>query len=225
MATKILLDFFTEELILQRNEEAAKKMSAYMKDLFPFYGVSAPLRKDMISRLWQTEKKLIHQEIRPLTTALWKMEKREYQMIALDLLGRTKKQFANEDLPFIEALITTKSWWDTVDFLASTMIGEILKSEGKLARIKALEYMSNTNMWLQRTALIFQLKYKDQTNIDLIYELIRQTEGSKEFFINKASGWALRQYSKFNPKSVSDFIDSNRTHLASLTIREGSKYL
>ena len=80
-------------------------------------------------------------------------------------------------------------------------------------------------MWLQRTALIFQLSYKEDTDAELLYSLIDRTLGSKEFFINKASGWALRQYSKFNPESVRNYIDSRRDQLAGLTIREGSKYL
>ena len=146
-------------------------------------------------------------------------------MIAMELMGKCKKQFNTDDLNFVQNLITTKSWWDSVDFLASTILGTILKPHPNLAQDVAREMMSSNNMWLKRSALIFQLKYKSETNKALLYELIAETQGSTEFFINKAAGWALRQYSKFNPSSVALFIQDNKDWLSKLTVKEGSKYL
>jgi len=225
MSVKVYTDYFTVELAQRSQSTYAEKMSAYMKNKFVFYGIQAPTRKEIVSRLWKTEKSRLKALIRPLTKALWDKEEREYQMIALDLLGKSKATLTKDDLPFIEQLIMTKSWWDTVDFLAATIVGAILRENTTLAQTKARTYMANGNMWLQRTSLIFQLKYKNAVDEELLYELILKTLGSKEFFINKASGWALRQYSKHNPESVSAFIDNNRTQLAPLTVREGGKYL
>ena len=225
MSVKVYTDYFTEELVQRSHAVYAAKMSAYMKDKFVFYGVQAPARKDLVARLWKTEKSQIKALIRPLSKTLWKKGQREYQMIALDLIGRSKTELTKDDLPFLEQLITTKSWWDTVDFLAATNVGTVLKRDKVLAQTKARAYMASDNMWLQRTALIFQLKYKDTIDEELLFELILKTLGSREFFINKASGWALRQYSKYNPESVRDFIDNNRGQLAPLTVREGTKYL
>jgi len=196
-----------------------------MKDHFKFYGVPAPARKELISRIWQSEKAIIKENIRPIVRQLWREKEREYQMIALELMGKCKKQFTSDDLPMIEDLITSKSWWDTVDFLASTIVGYILALENDQARSTAKRYMSSDNLWLNRTALIFQLKYKEETDAELLYQLIDKTMGSNEFFINKASGWALRQYSKFEPRSVEKYLTKNKETLAKLTIREGSKYL
>jgi len=225
MSVNVLIEFFSEELKQLSHKATGDKMAAYMKGHFPFYGVNAPARKEIVTRIWQSEKAVINNQIRPLVKAMWSKEHRENQMIALDLMGRCKKQFTEDDLPFVESLITTKSWWDTVDFLASTSIGYILQRDKVLATDTARRYMNNENMWLQRTALIFQLKYKEDTDAHLLYELIDKTKGSKEFFINKASGWALRQYSKFDPEGVKSYISDNETKLARLTIREGSKYL
>lgn len=225
MTVTILTDYFTEELKAVSHAATGEKMAAYMKNHFPFYGVNAPTRKEIVNRLWRTEKKTISKQLRPLVEALWQKRHREYQMVALELLGKCKRELTLSDLPLIEKLITSKSWWDTVDFLASTIVGQILKSDQVLASQVAKKYMASDSMWLQRTALIFQLKYKDETNAQLLLNCIDQTLGSKEFFINKASGWALRQYSKFNPSLVSDYIQKNEALLSKLTIREGSKYL
>jgi len=225
MQVKVLTEYFTDELMALSHPSYSEKMSAYMKYKFPFYGVQAPARKEVVKRIWQTEKRAITQNIRPLALALWKKNEREFQMITLDLLMKCKKEFSINDLSFVEKLITTKSWWDTVDFLAATIIGHILKSDRVLARKTAEKYMSSDNLWLKRTALIFQLKYKESVDEKLLFDMINETIGSKEFFINKASGWALRQYSKFNPTIVGEYIENNRSKLAPLTIREGSKYL
>jgi len=225
MSVKVLIDYFSAELGSRSQPIAAEKMAAYMKGRFSFYGVHAPMRSALIGPIWQSEKPLITKEIRPLVNQLWSKNEREYQMIALELLRKCKTFFGVEDLPFLETLICTKSWWDTVDILATTMIGGVLKSDPRLAKQTARCYMDGDNQWLQRTALLFQLKYKDAVDEELLYELIDKTKGSKEFFINKASGWALRQYSKFNPDSVASYIDENRGELANLALKEGSKYL
>lgn len=225
MSVKILVEYFSEELQQASNQAAAEKMSAYMKNKFLFYGVHAPLRKDIIARIWKTDKKLITDEIRPLSRLLWSLEKREYQMIAIHLLRKCHKALTINDLGLIEEYITTKSWWDTVDFLATHNVGHILKNDKEGARKISKTYIASPNLWLKRTALIFQLKYKEETDAELLLDLIRQTKGSKEFFINKASGWALRQYSKYNPSLVRTFIEDNRATLSNLTIREGSKHL
>lgn len=225
MTSIVITDYFSAELQAQKHQATGEKMAAYMKDKFPFYGVNAPSRREIVTRLWKTEKKLIQDEVWPIVNYLWTKPQREYQMIAIDILGRCKRQFSKEALPLFEQLITTKSWWDTVDFLASTNVGEILKDDPPAAQSIARKYMGGENMWLKRTALIFQLKYKDNTDKGLLYDLIDETKGSKEFFINKASGWALRQYSKFNNESVREYIRANEGTLSSLTKREGSKYL
>ena len=225
MNTSQLISHIESELVEASNSNNALKMSAYMKNRFSFYGIKAPLRTAILRPLWQQEQASIKKHIRALSSELWTKDHRECQMVAMELMGKCKKGYSEADLLHLESLITTKSWWDTVDFLATTIIGHILKDRPNLARSKALEYMNSDNMWLQRTALIFQLKYRQQTDEALLYELIPMTFGGTEFFINKASGWALRQHSKLNSMSVATFIAEHRPNLAKLTIKEGSKYL
>ena len=208
-----------------RNVENARNMKAYMRDQFAYYGIKSPVRRVLSNQLWRDHKEEIKANWQALVKYLWDQDEREYQMLAMDLMVKLKRIMRREDLALIEQLIQTKSWWDTVDLVAAHHVGNLLKDDKEFQLEKVESYMSSDNMWLQRTALIFQLSYKEDTDAELLYSLIDRTLGSREFFINKASGWALRQYSKFNPGSVKNYIDSRRDKLSGLTIREGSKYL
>ena len=127
-----------------------------------------------------------------------------------------------DDLKLMQYLIIEKSWWDTVDFIASNLVGELVKQFPNLK--KHMEpWISDNDIWLRRTTLLFQLKYKDNTDVEFLEKAITSNLGSSEFFINKAIGWSLRQYSKHNPEWARTFLQ--RQELAPLSIREASKYL
>ena len=205
--------------------ENARNMKAYMRDQFEFFGLKSPVRRVLSSHLWKNYKDEIIKNWKELVEYLWNQEEREHQHLGMDLMVKIKRHMRQEDLIFIESLITRRSWWDTVDLIAAHHVGNLLSKDKAFQLDKAEEYISSDNMWIQRTAILFQLSYKDNTDEKLLYSLIDRCRGSKEFFINKACGWALRQYSKFRPESVRKYIDSRREHLAGLTIREGSKYL
>jgi 3-methyladenine DNA glycosylase AlkD len=123
----------------------------------------------------------------------------------------------------MEQLITTKSWWDTVDAIAPKAVGKIADKFPEVVPETIDGWATHDYMWLKRAAILFQLKYKQKTDEELLYQYIRQNAASKEFFIQKAIGWALREYSKTNPASVKKFIEGQP--LAPLSVREGSKYL
>ena len=78
-------------------------------------------------------------------------------------------------------------------------------------------------MWLNRSSIIFQLSYKEKTNFDLLKAECEKHKHSKEFFIQKAIGWALRDYSKYNPNSVKQYIES--TSLKPLSQKEALRLL
>ena len=219
-----LTDLISSALEAHKHSENAAQMEAYMKH-FPFYGVKSPERSALLKPIWAQYKKDIQAHFRPLITTLWSKNEREYQMIAMELLGKCQKALTDADLPWVQQLITTKSWWDTVDYLASHSVGYILKSDTTLARVTANQFYNTGELWLQRTALLFQLKYKDQVDTELLYSLIDKSLASEEFFIRKACGWALRQYSKYNPVSVGTYMEANKAKMSKLTWREGSKYL
>lgn len=215
----------SEELItvLYRNAkpERAAPMAAYMKNQFPFLGIGKPERAAL-------EAPFIRQAVKagaadwPFIRRLWTLPEREFQYCAVDHLLALGKLLAKDAIEEIEGLITAKSWWDTVDSL-SVVVGTLCANYPELVASHILRWSVSPNSWLARTAILFQRKYKTATDRELLGRIITQNTGSKEFFINKAIGWALREYSKTDPAWVRAFIAGHRLH--PLSMREGSKYL
>ncbi|RDW19593.1 DNA alkylation repair protein [Oceanobacillus arenosus] len=206
-----------------QNKVDAVKMEKYMRNKFPFLGIRAPERKALMRRFYQETMILKEPFQVDFVFSLWKQAEREYQNAALDYIERSLKKLEKEHLSLIEKLITTKSWWDTVDLLASKAVGKITRDNPEVIDETIEGWATSDNIWLQRTAILFQLKYKQDTDEKLLYRYIQLHKDSNEFFIQKAIGWALREYSKTNSASVKRFIEGNK--LAKLSIREGSKYL
>lgn len=206
-----------------RNEEQAIPMKKYMKDHFPFLGIKSPVRREILNKFLK-ESEMLKKPFQPdFVLALWEKDEREYQYAALDYTEKSLKKLEKKHLPLIVMLITTKSWWDTVDLLASKSVGKIAKAYPEVISETIEGWAYGDELWLQRSAILFQLKYKKETDEARLYRYIKQNADSKEFFIQKAIGWALREYSKTNPASVKRFIEEN--DLPKLSIREGSKYL
>lgn len=206
------------------NEENAMAMQRYMQAQFSFFGIKSPLRKQLMKTIKEIAPPSDDMAYQALTTQLWNDPYRECQYIAQELVGAKVKHLSMEWINYIEWMIRTRSWWDTVDYIASTIIGGIFKRHPEEGRQRADTWITSDHMWLQRTAILYQLKYKDQVNEQQLYKYILQHRNSEEFFIQKAAGWALRQYSKYAPMSVSNFI-FKYADLPKLTIKEGSKYL
>lgn len=206
------------------NSYQAIDMSRYMRDQFQFYGVKSPLRKELVREIKKTIKPIPNEEFQELIQFLWDDPYRECQYVAMDLLATIKSKMGMDWIDFLEDLITTKSWWDTVDFLAPNLLGNIFKRNVEVGNEYTDKWIKSDNIWLQRSALIYQLRYKDQVDFQRLSRYILYQKESKEFFIRKAAGWALRQYSKFKPESVRDFINNN-TELSNLTKKEAIKYL
>ena len=224
MSPEQQFNLLQEQMSSLSNAQQAKDMKRYMKNLFDFYGVKSPERKQVFSEFWRKCNSGYKSESQLLINLLWEDNHRESQYLAMDLMTKFLKQLQLGDLDFIESLVMKKPWWDTVDYLASNPIGSILYRFPD-ARLHWIEkWMSSDNMWLQRCCLLFQLKYKHEVDADLLSACITDLKGGNEFFINKAIGWALRQYSKFNPEYVRQFLDGHQD-LHSLSRREASKYI
>ncbi|WP_405101956.1 DNA alkylation repair protein [Oceanobacillus sp. FSL H7-0719] len=210
-------------LTAHANDENAFHMEKYMRNQFMFLGIKTPLRKNLTQQFFK-ETKIKEEDFQPeFVRSLWQSIEREYQYVAMDHIGLSLKKLRKEDLFLLEELITTKSWWDTADMLAQKAVGKIASDHPEVISEIIEEWNKSENMWLQRSALLFQLKYKEHTDEKLLYRFINDHASSKEFFIQKAIGWVLREYSKTNPDSVKQFISRNQ--LAKLSVREGSKYL
>jgi len=220
-----ILPIFELRQILTEYAQPEKKegMQAYMKNLFPFLGVSATARKAAFKQfltLWHPQNK---QELKQWIVVLWNEPEREFQYFAMEFISKYIKWFDHSDIPFIKELILQKSWWDTVDMLAGSYLGNILiKHMHALPQIIE-EFTGDTNMWVNRSAIICQLKFRDKTNTDWLEFSILPHMNSKEFFHQKAIGWALRQYAKSNPNWVIDFV--RKYPLKPLSKREALKHL
>lgn len=215
-----LLTFHFEN---NRNELQAGPMKKYMRDLFPFLGIKKPARSQLLKQFYQQTGILKEPFQSDFVIELWERAEREYQYAALDYIEKSLKKLSKEDLSLMESIITTKSWWDTIDTLASKPVGKIAKDHPEVIQETIEDWAYGEHLWLRRSAILFQLKYKEQTDEALLYRYIEQNAASKEFFIQKAIGWVLREYSKTNPQSVKQFIETHQ--LAALSVREGSKYL
>ena len=215
-----------EELIktfyANRDPQRAIGMAAYMKDQFSFLGIPRPerstLQKDFIKRA-RRDRKVEWQDV----YRLWDLQEREFQYAALDYLVALKDKLQSADIYHLQTLIVLKSWWDTVDKLAASPVGSICLKHPEVVQNCLLPWADSDNIWLARTAILFQLKFKSKTDTDVLSSIIKPNSNSKEFFINKAIGWALREYSKTNREWVREFVDTHT--LAPLSVREASKYL
>jgi 3-methyladenine DNA glycosylase AlkD len=214
---KPLFDSFKKNL----DPANAAGMRAYMRDQFDYCGIKTPLRKALFKEFIKENGLPDLKDLPQIIDELWELPEREFQYCAIELLLSFKKQFTPEHLPLMERMITRKSWWDTVDGVAPNGIGTLFKKYPELIKPKTDEWIEGGNMWLQRTAIIFQLKYKDQTDLDLLFKTILHFRNSKEFFIQKAMGWALREYAWRHPDVIKEFVLKNT--LPALTKREALK--
>lgn len=205
-----------------RIEDNAVQMEKYMRGKFSFIGLKAKERRD-ISKTFMKEVDFHQEDVESIIRTLWEMPEREYQYVAVDYLVKNKKCLTDSHLELLEYLITTKSWWDTIDAIASHLVGIVFQKNPHLIIDWGEKWLDSGNIWLQRTMLLFQLKYKEKTDKKLLASIILRLKDIDEFFIQKAIGWSLREYSKTNPEFVSTYI--KKQELSNLAIREGSKYI
>ncbi|HRP52857.1 MAG TPA: DNA alkylation repair protein [Fluviicola sp.] len=218
------IDVLKKDFELHLNKEKARQMKAYMKNHFDFYGIQSPLRKS-IQKSWLDALKSVEPTLKwDIIHALFAQKEREFQLVAIDWLNKSpKKNIQETDIEHIEKLLLTKSWWDSVDAIASNFVGTWAKHFPQSAQNIIQKWRYSDNIWLQRTCLIFQLKYKNETNVALLEDLIAQLHPNKTFFIQKAIGWTLRELSKTNPEETERILCTYP--IVGLAKREASKYL
>lgn len=203
------------------NPEDAIHMKAYMKDQFEFLVVKTPIRRQ-ISKIFfkKSHKSTIDWKF---INQAWENPYREMQYVVLDYLQLKQTSLASNDLTKVKKLEQTKPWWDTIDFLCRS-VGYICLHYPETKKI-VLDWSTDEDIWLRRLAIEHQLLQKEQTDVQLLEQILINNLNKTEFFINKAIGWALRDYSKTNPDWVREFIEKYKDRLSKLSIKEGSKYL
>ena len=216
-----LLDLITD-LEENRNELLAESMSKYMQDKFRFLGVRGATRTEIYKKYFPDARKtkIIDWDF---VESCWNKEEREFQYVVVYYLKAMQKFLKREDISRLKYLIVTKSWWDTVDLLAKVIGSLVIRIEGYDQIM--LEWSKDSNIWLKRVAILYQLSLKEKVDKQVLDKILVNNLGDSEFFINKAVGWALRDYSKYNPEWVREFIKKNKENMANLSIREASKYI
>ena len=206
----------------QGNPDIAQGQMGYMRHQFEFFGLKMPQ--------WMALTKVIHQEhglpqgddLKQLVRLCFGDDHREMHYFALETVQKTLKNQTPEFVEFLEELIQTRSWWDTVDWI-NKLVGLHFQRFPDLILPVTTRWMDSGNIWLQRVCLIFQLFYKGKTDAELLFRYVRRVADSKEFFLQKGAGWALRQYSRTNPDAIRAFVDVTR--LAPLTRREAMRLI
>ena len=184
------------------NGENAIAQNAYMRNQFEYYGIKSVLRREIQKPFFIKKHLPAKTELDQLIKTLWKKPQREFQYYSQELTYKYVPQFKKEDIKLLEFMIEHKSWWDTVDFIAVKLVGEYFKMySGQRDRTVKI-WLESNNIWLQRSCLLFQLKYKKDLDTLFLAYVITALLGSKEFFINKAIGWVLREYSRTDPEWV-----------------------
>lgn len=216
-----MIEQLIEAMQQQRNPDKAIAMSAYMRNQFPFLGIPTPARRFLLSdykkvALSQTQLLLLAQQ-------LWQLPEREYAYVAIDLLSMHIKRLDAEAIPTLLALVREGAWWDTVDNMAS-VINRIIRANTTL-QVTMDSALLHENLWTRRIAMIHQLGWRDKTDKTRLFAYAEQLAPEKDFFIRKAIGWALRDYARWQPALVIDFVHANQPILSPLTVREALKRL
>ena len=205
-----------------KNPENAFAMAKYMKNNFSFFGIKTEERRRVFAAIWKENKQEVATNTIQIAFDLYSKQEREFHYCAIEILIKEcKGNYKKEDIKWIERLISNNSWWDSVDTIAKYILGEYLL-EFPLETKKVIERFSNSeNMWLNRSAILFQLGYKQKTNSAFLFSECLKQADSKEFFIQKAIGWALREYAKSNPEAVKEFVKTS--NLKPLSTKEALK--
>ena len=210
--------------LFERNANPAQAgpMKRYMRDQFDYLGIKSPRQAELHRTFIKQHGLPTLEHLDTICRGLWNLPQREFQYAATSMLGRLENILEPNIITTIEYMIVTKSWWDTVDTLASHAVGTLFKRHPKVRARYLKKWRKSDNFWLRRTTLLFQLGYKRDTDFDLLCEIIKENLGSDEFFINKAIGWALRQYAWTDPKAVKKFVKATKD-LHPLSRREALK--
>lgn len=204
----------------------AEQMKAYLLNQFEFLGLPAPVRRAAVKQIgkvkWQSSADLL-----AAAELLWQKPEREYRYTAVDLLRQHTKQLCVNDLPALQALLLLEPWWETVDGL-SAVIAEVMHVavlQKPNAAVTMDVWLKHPSHWVRRSAMLHQLGWRLDTDTTRLFGYAQQLAEEKEFFIRKAIGWALRDYARWNPQAVTDFLVEHRERLSGLTVREAAKHL
>jgi 3-methyladenine DNA glycosylase AlkD len=218
------------ELLLARNPDKAGPMQAYMKSAMPYLGIQTPELRAICTRLFAAHPIETPVAWRSTCLGIWREARfREERYAAIGLTGfRLYRSFQTlETLAMYEEMIVTGAWWDFVDAIASKRLGALLRAYPGRMRTQMLKWSRCGDLWKRRSAILCQLGFKGETDLDLLYACIEPSLSSSplsgEFFLQKAIGWALRQYAWTDAREVARYVREHQGELSPLSKREALK--
>lgn len=220
-----IADFIIAEFSALSDPVKAVPMAAYMKTDMPFYGIPKPLRvpvyREMLKRFPPADIRAWRANVR----ALWELPRREDKYAAIHYAAHFADLLSPRDIPFLKRMIEEGAWWDLVDEIAPRLVGRLWLSHRADVEPVMDQWIDDPHLWVRRSAIIGQLSHKKHTDEQRLYRYCLARAHEKEFFIRKAIGWSLRQYSYSNPAGVKRFLKNNQPRLSGLSYREGAKAL
>lgn len=220
-----LVDYIVNELCALKNDHEAQRMAAYMKTTMPFYGVRAPQRrtisKDAVCR-FPIES---YDRYIAVITQLWKHTHREVKYVAIDIARAYPAYICAASLPFYKRMIEEGAWWDFVDDIAINLVGKALLHDPQELWPILDTWIDDTRLWVRRSALICQNKWKKQTDAERLFAYCLKTAYEPDFFMRKAIGWALREYAKTASDEVAVLVENHKNQLSNLSRREALKHI
>ncbi len=219
-----LIDEAASLLAAESDPVRAADMAAYMKSDMPFYGVSSPVRRQILKQLVDFAPES-NDQYRSQVAALWERPHREEKYLAIDWARRHRGFVTFENMDLYERMISEGAWWDLVDDMAANLVGPVVRADLDRMRPVLERWLTGDDLWLRRTVIICQLKSKEKTDTALLFDACARTADEADFFIRKAIGWALRQHSRVDPDAVREFVETHRSDLSGLSLREATKYL
>lgn len=207
-----------------RDPVRAAGAAAYLRDQFPFLGLTSAIRRAQARVALRDLPRPTEADLRAVALACWSRAEREFQQFACDYLTAHIAVPGPGFLDTTAELITTKSWWDTVDPLATHVVAGLVRRHPTLtARMD--EWAAADDMWLIRTAILYQLLYGADTDAVRLFGYCEAQAGHRDFFVRKAIGWALRHYARTDPTAVRAFLSTHAGTLSPLSYREAAKHL
>jgi len=220
-----MLKYVDQELAANADPERAPQMAAYLKTDMAFYGVTSPQRKPIARHLKTAYAPETRKEYETVIRALWARPTREEKYLALDYATAHRSMVQPASLALYETLVREGAWWDFVDHIASHLVGGAFQKDRPAVEPTIRRWIDDPDMWIRRTAILSQLRHKEETDQDLLFGLCLKRCHEKEFFIRKAIGWALRSYARVAPDEVTAFLVEHRAELSGLSFREAAKHL
>jgi len=214
------------ELFRAQNPKKAGPMQAYMKSAMPYLGIQTPELRAICTRVFAAHPIQTAADWQSTCLGIWREAQfREERYASIGLTGfRLNRSFQTlETLAMYEEMIITGAWWDFVDSSAAKRLGALLRSYPARMRTMMLKWSRCGNLWKRRSAILCQLGFKGETDLDLLYACISPSLSSKEFFLQKAIGWALRQYAWTDPREVARYVREHADDLSPLSKREALK--